>query len=257
MLYIGSQSESQYANLKHGYGIAFGGGGFAVSAPLAAALRASMDACIARYPELETSDMWVGACAAELGVSMTSERGFHQVDHRHRLRGSAFFGLFFLRLKARTLNPKDSNDRETLSYFRLISGHGKGSASRAACSCSSVAPNQKKFAELVPIEGVWEKRMRSSKRKGCARLTIGCARADGPVRCEWVPGGAARDAGAVAAPPAGEPAGFLGHGPNGRNSTPSHGGASLHRLLLHGRINVSACETCSTLDDADIEELPI
>ncbi|GAQ79695.1 hypothetical protein KFL_000360110 [Klebsormidium nitens] len=79
-LYIGSQSESQYANLKHGYGIAFGGGGFAVSAPLAAALRASMDACIKRYPELETSDMWVGACAAELGVSVTSERGFHQMD---------------------------------------------------------------------------------------------------------------------------------------------------------------------------------
>lgn len=78
MLYIGSQSESHHANVHHGHGIAFGGGGFAISSPLARALASTMDTCLARYPDLETSDMWVAACAAELGVSLTIERGFHQ-----------------------------------------------------------------------------------------------------------------------------------------------------------------------------------
>lgn len=78
--YIGSSSESHTQNLKFSYGMAYGGGGFAISYPLAKALEKMQDRCIQRYSELYGSDDRVHACMSELGVPLTKEVGFHQVS---------------------------------------------------------------------------------------------------------------------------------------------------------------------------------
>jgi hypothetical protein len=78
--YVGAPSESHLQNIYFSYEMAFGGGGFAVSAPLAARLERMQDACIRRYPALYGSDDRVQACMAELGVPLTRHPGFHQCD---------------------------------------------------------------------------------------------------------------------------------------------------------------------------------
>ncbi|CAM0944763.1 unnamed protein product [Alopecurus aequalis] len=78
--YIGSPSESHLQNIFFSYGMAFGGGGFAISQPLAARLERMQDACIRRYPWLYGSDDRIQACMAELGVPLTRHPGFHQYD---------------------------------------------------------------------------------------------------------------------------------------------------------------------------------
>ncbi|KAK6137368.1 hypothetical protein DH2020_028881 [Rehmannia glutinosa] len=76
--YIGSLSESHLQNIYFSYGMAYGGGGFAISYPLAKALEKIQDRCIQRYPGLYGSDDRMQACMAELGVPLTKELGFHQ-----------------------------------------------------------------------------------------------------------------------------------------------------------------------------------
>ncbi|KAK4400883.1 hypothetical protein Sango_1194400 [Sesamum angolense] len=76
--YIGSSSESHLQNIYFSYGMAYGGGGFAISYPLAKALEKIQDRCIQRYPGLYGSDDRMQACMAELGVPLTKELGFHQ-----------------------------------------------------------------------------------------------------------------------------------------------------------------------------------
>ncbi|XP_022736322.1 uncharacterized protein LOC111289493 isoform X2 [Durio zibethinus] len=78
--YIGSLSESHIQNIFFSYGMAYGGGGFAISYPLAKALSKMQDRCIQRYPGLYGSDDRMQACMAELGVPLTKELGFHQYD---------------------------------------------------------------------------------------------------------------------------------------------------------------------------------
>ncbi|XP_017236885.1 uncharacterized protein LOC108210125 [Daucus carota subsp. sativus] len=78
--YIGSLSESHLQNIFFSYGMAYGGGGFAISYPLAKALEKMQDKCIQRYPGLYGSDDRMQACMAELGVPLTKETGFHQYD---------------------------------------------------------------------------------------------------------------------------------------------------------------------------------
>nr|KYP64241.1 hypothetical protein KK1_018833 [Cajanus cajan] len=78
--YIGTSSESHMQNIHFSYNMAFGGGGFAISYPLAVALERMQDRCIERYPALFTSDDMIQACMAELGVPLTKEIGFHQFD---------------------------------------------------------------------------------------------------------------------------------------------------------------------------------
>ncbi|KAL1326521.1 hypothetical protein HN51_036630 [Arachis hypogaea] len=78
--YIGSLSESHLQNIYFSYGMAYGGGGFAISYPLAKALQTMQDRCIQRYPGLYGSDDRMQACMAELGVPLTKEAGFHQYD---------------------------------------------------------------------------------------------------------------------------------------------------------------------------------
>ncbi|KAK4791951.1 hypothetical protein SAY86_022386 [Trapa natans] len=85
--YIGSLSETHLQNIYLSYNMAYGGGGFAISYPLAVALEKMQDACIRRYPGLLGSDDRIQACLAELGVPLTKEPGFHQYDVRGDLFG--------------------------------------------------------------------------------------------------------------------------------------------------------------------------
>ncbi|XP_044477476.1 uncharacterized protein LOC123204738 [Mangifera indica] len=85
--YIGSLSESHLQNIFFSYGMAYGGGGFAISYPLAKALAKMQDRCIHRYPGLYGSDDRMQACMAELGVPLTKELGFHQYDVHGNLFG--------------------------------------------------------------------------------------------------------------------------------------------------------------------------
>ncbi|XP_019465004.1 PREDICTED: uncharacterized protein LOC109363257 [Lupinus angustifolius] len=78
--YIGSSSESHVQNIHFSYTMAYGGGGFAISYPLAKELARMQDRCIQRYPALYGSDDRMHACMAELGVPLTRETGFHQYD---------------------------------------------------------------------------------------------------------------------------------------------------------------------------------
>ncbi|KAK4264300.1 hypothetical protein QN277_025499 [Acacia crassicarpa] len=69
--YIGS-SESQLQNIFLSYNMAYGGGGFAISYPLAVALEKMEDRCIQRYPRLYGFDDQIQACMeTELGVPLT------------------------------------------------------------------------------------------------------------------------------------------------------------------------------------------
>ncbi|KAK9071687.1 hypothetical protein SSX86_008116 [Deinandra increscens subsp. villosa] len=96
MYYVGGCSESVEQDVKHSYDMAFGGGGFAVSYPLAAELARIFNGCLQRYRSFYGSDERVRACVSELGVSLTKEQGFHQMD----VRGDAY-GL----LAAHPLTP--------------------------------------------------------------------------------------------------------------------------------------------------------
>lgn len=77
--YVGSSSESHLQNIYFSYAMAYGGGGFAISQPLAKELVKMQDRCIQRYPGLYGSDDRIQACMAELGVPLSKEQGFHQV----------------------------------------------------------------------------------------------------------------------------------------------------------------------------------
>ncbi|XP_066387510.1 uncharacterized protein [Miscanthus floridulus] len=78
--YIGSPSESHIQNLIFSYGMAFGGGGFAISRALASELAKMQDGCLHRYPALYGSDDRIHACMSELGVPLARHPGFHQCD---------------------------------------------------------------------------------------------------------------------------------------------------------------------------------
>ncbi|KAL5573258.1 hypothetical protein UlMin_022855 [Ulmus minor] len=85
--YLGSNSESYEQNVKYSFDMAFGGGGFAISHSLAKALANVFDSCLMRYAHLYGSDARIFSCVAELGVGLTHEPGFHQVDMRGNLFG--------------------------------------------------------------------------------------------------------------------------------------------------------------------------
>ncbi|PKA47784.1 hypothetical protein AXF42_Ash021114 [Apostasia shenzhenica] len=85
MVYVGGPSESHSANTYFSHSMAFGGGGIAISYPLAEALAGMQDDCLDRYPKLYGSDDRLHACISELGVPLSREYGFHQWD----IRGNA------------------------------------------------------------------------------------------------------------------------------------------------------------------------
>lgn len=82
LYYIGGNSESVEQDVMHSYNMAFGGGGFAISYALAAQLARIMDGCLSRYYYFYGSDQRVWACVHEIGVTLTRESGFHQLDIR-------------------------------------------------------------------------------------------------------------------------------------------------------------------------------
>ncbi|XP_057808044.1 uncharacterized protein LOC131022555 [Salvia miltiorrhiza] len=86
MYYIGGVSESVEQDVVHSYTMGYGGGGFAISRPLAAALVRILDQCIDRYAAFYGSDQKIGGCMSEIGVPLTKEVGFHQMD----IRGNPF-----------------------------------------------------------------------------------------------------------------------------------------------------------------------
>ncbi|XP_057956398.1 uncharacterized protein LOC131149721 [Malania oleifera] len=84
--YIGTGSEIYEQNRLFSFEMAFGGAGFAISYPLAKVLAKVFDSCLERYPHLYGSDGRIYSCLAELGVGLTREPGFHQMD----LQGDVF-----------------------------------------------------------------------------------------------------------------------------------------------------------------------
>ncbi|PIN05287.1 Galactosyltransferase [Handroanthus impetiginosus] len=85
--YIGMISECHASNFYHSFEMGFGGAGFALSYPLAKALVKKLDLCLKRYPSLYGSDHIVQSCVADLGVSLTQEKGFHQIDLHNDISG--------------------------------------------------------------------------------------------------------------------------------------------------------------------------
>ncbi|XP_022935260.1 uncharacterized protein LOC111442198 [Cucurbita moschata] len=87
MYYIGSNSESVEQDEVHSYAMAYGGAGFAISYPLAAVLVKILDGCINRYADMYGSDQKIQGCISQIGVPLTKELGFHQVDIRGSIYG--------------------------------------------------------------------------------------------------------------------------------------------------------------------------
>ncbi|XP_038687673.1 uncharacterized protein LOC119987033 [Tripterygium wilfordii] len=87
MMYIGGSSESHSANTYFSHSMAFGGGGIAISHPLAEALFNIQDECNERYPKFYGSDDRLHACISEIGIPLTREHGFHQWDIRRNAHG--------------------------------------------------------------------------------------------------------------------------------------------------------------------------
>nr|XP_012572928.1 uncharacterized protein LOC101509648 isoform X3 [Cicer arietinum] len=79
--YIGAHSEIYEQNRLFGFGMAFGGAGFAISSSLANVLAKVFDSCLERYHHLYGSDGRVYSCLAELGVGLTHVPAFHQILH--------------------------------------------------------------------------------------------------------------------------------------------------------------------------------
>ncbi|CAM8925810.1 unnamed protein product [Rhodiola kirilowii] len=86
MYYVGGNSESVEQDVIHSYTMAYGGAGFAISYPLAKELVRVLDGCIDRYDDLYGSDQKIQGCLSEIGVPVTKELGFHQMD----VRGSPY-----------------------------------------------------------------------------------------------------------------------------------------------------------------------
>ncbi|KAL8146089.1 hypothetical protein AgCh_004001 [Apium graveolens] len=85
--YVGMPSESVGPNIWLSFNMAFGGAGYALSYPLAKAVAKNLDLCLKRYPTLYGSDQIMHSCIADLGVSLTLEKGFHQIDLHQDISG--------------------------------------------------------------------------------------------------------------------------------------------------------------------------
>ncbi|KAF8041192.1 hypothetical protein BT93_B3197 [Corymbia citriodora subsp. variegata] len=85
--YIGSSSEFIMSNFLLSFEMAFGGAGYALSYPVVEMLATELDACIKRNPRLYSSDFMLHVCLSDHGVSLTEERGFHQIDFHGDISG--------------------------------------------------------------------------------------------------------------------------------------------------------------------------
>ncbi|XP_022756250.1 uncharacterized protein LOC111303960 [Durio zibethinus] len=78
--YIGMTSEAIKSNSDFSFNMAYGGAGYALSYSLVEVLVPAIDDCIERYPHVRVSDQLLSSCLADLGVDLTTEKGFHQID---------------------------------------------------------------------------------------------------------------------------------------------------------------------------------
>lgn len=102
-LYIGTNSECVSSNFYASFNMAFGGAGYALSYPLVEALAAKFDKCVEKYQNLYASDLMLYSCLADLGVTLTLEKGFHQVTYDHASKILNFSK--FLNSKSASLYP--------------------------------------------------------------------------------------------------------------------------------------------------------
>lgn len=102
-LYIGTNSECVSSNFQASFNMAFGGAGYALSYPLVEALAAKFDKCVEKYQNLYASDLMLYSCLADLGVTLTLEKGFHQVTYDHASKILNFSK--FLNSKSASLYP--------------------------------------------------------------------------------------------------------------------------------------------------------
>ncbi|XP_076897338.1 uncharacterized protein LOC143550604 [Bidens hawaiensis] len=86
-VYIGGVSECVKSGFGASFEMAFGGAGFAMSYPLVEALIVNLDRCIETYPNYLFGDLILSACIADLGVPLTLEKGFHQIDLMNDISG--------------------------------------------------------------------------------------------------------------------------------------------------------------------------
>ncbi|XVF69605.1 hypothetical protein PTKIN_Ptkin11bG0094500 [Pterospermum kingtungense] len=78
--YIGTNSEFVHSNYHFSFDMGYGGAGYALSFSLVQALIPVLDSCIERYSYLYVMDHLSSSCLADLGVALTIEKGFHQID---------------------------------------------------------------------------------------------------------------------------------------------------------------------------------
>ncbi|KAI3788081.1 hypothetical protein L2E82_00726 [Cichorium intybus] len=78
--YVGMNSEAVISNTLFSFTMGFGGAGVALSYPLAEALAKNLDVCLNKYRKLHGSDQILQSCVSDFGVSITQEKGFHQID---------------------------------------------------------------------------------------------------------------------------------------------------------------------------------
>ncbi|KAF8115962.1 hypothetical protein N665_0025s0396 [Sinapis alba] len=78
--YIGMNSETIKSNVYFSFSMGFGGGGYALSYALVEALVVKLDECVGKYHFIWAVDQIQSLCLADLGVDLTLEKGFHQVD---------------------------------------------------------------------------------------------------------------------------------------------------------------------------------
>ncbi|XP_074364865.1 uncharacterized protein LOC141705896 [Apium graveolens] len=85
--YVGMHSECTDSNALFSFNMAFGGAGYALSYPLARLVAKNLDLCLKRYSTMFGSDQLMHSCIADLGVSLTLEKGFHQIDFHQDISG--------------------------------------------------------------------------------------------------------------------------------------------------------------------------
>ncbi|OWM73510.1 hypothetical protein CDL15_Pgr026609 [Punica granatum] len=85
--YLGASSETILSNAVFTFEMGFGGAGFALSYPLVAAMAKKLDGCIKRYPHSRSADYLTYICILDLGVAISPQKGFHQIDLRGNIAG--------------------------------------------------------------------------------------------------------------------------------------------------------------------------
>ncbi|CAI9107853.1 OLC1v1007325C1 [Oldenlandia corymbosa var. corymbosa] len=84
--YMGNPSEFVLSNYWFSFNQAFGGSGIVLSYPLAKALANDMERCLRNYGKLSADTMTM-SCIVDLGVNLTPNKGFHQIDLHGDLSG--------------------------------------------------------------------------------------------------------------------------------------------------------------------------